>query len=145
MPYMWADTLLVAERAHLARSVIWAAASVLVGTGLLAWLRIGRRQSPLLEHFAIQTAAWGAVELVFAVVAGVSLAPRDVSGATRLDRFLWFNIGLDVGYVLIGITLAVAGWRLARRLGLVGAGIGILVQGSALLLLDLILASRISR
>jgi hypothetical protein len=142
---MWADTLLAAERAHLARLVIWAAASVLVGTALVAWLRIGRRHSVLLHHFAIQTAAWGAVELVLAVIASASLAPRDVGGATRLDRVLWLNIGLDVGCLLIGLTLAVVGWRLARRLGLVGAGIGIVVQGSALLLLNLVLASRISR
>ena len=62
---------------------------------------------------------------------------RDVSSATRLDRFVWFNNGLDVGYVAVGLTLAIVGWQLGRRLGLVGAGVGIVVQGLALLILDL--------
>jgi hypothetical protein len=140
MPFMWADTLLAAERAHLLQLLAWGMASILAGSALVAWLRAGSRRSPLLEHFAIQIAAWGAVDLALA-----SLAPRDVAGATRLDRFLWLNVGLDVGYVLVGVTLLVTGWRLGRRFGLVGAGLGVVVQGTALLLLDLLLASRISR
>jgi hypothetical protein len=57
------------------------------------------------------------------------------------------NVGLDVGYILVGATLAIVGWRLGggRRLGVVGAGTGVVVQGTALILLDLLLASQISR
>lgn len=142
---MWADTLLATERAHVLRLVAWGAASVLVGTALLAWLLAGRRQTALLRHFAIQTAAWGAVDLALAAIAFGSLALRDLAGATRLDRIVWLNIGLDAGYVLVGLTLAITGWRLGRRLGLVGAGIGVIVQGAALALLDLVLAVHISR
>ena len=145
MPFMWADTLLAAERAHLLQLVAWGMASILAGSALLAWLRVGSRRSSLLEHFAIQSAAWGAVDLALAAVARGSLAPRVGAGATRLDRFRWLNVGLDVGYLLVGLTLLVTGWRLGRRLGLVGAGLGVVVQGTALLLLDLLLASRISR
>lgn len=145
MHFMWADTLLTAEQGHLLRLLAWGAMSVLVGSALLAWLRAGRRASPLLEHFAIQTAAWGAVDLAIAAIARRSLVPRDVAAATRLDRVLWLNIGLDVGYALVGITLIIAGWRLGRRLGLVGAGLGVVVQGVALVVLDLLLASQISR
>ena len=54
MPYMWADTLEAAERAHLLRLLVWGGVSVLTCTALLAWLRRGARQSPLLKHFAIQ-------------------------------------------------------------------------------------------
>lgn len=142
---MWADTLLTAEQGHLLRLLAWAAMSVLVGSALLAWLRAGGRKSPLLEHFAIQTVAWGAVDLAISAIARRSLVPRDVAAATRLDRVLWLNIGLDVGYVLVGITLVFAGWQLGRRLGLVGAGLGVIVQGAALAVLDLLLASQISR
>jgi hypothetical protein len=145
MSFTWADTLLASEHAHLVRLLAWGAASVLVGTALLAWLRSRAWRSPLLEHFAIQTAAWGAVALALAALARRSLALRDLSGATRLDRFLWLNVGLDVGYVMVGAALALAGWRLGRRLGLVGAGVGVIVQGSALLVLDLVLAAQISR
>lgn len=145
MPSMWSDTLLTAERAHLLRLLVWGGASVLVGTALLAWLRGTRRRSSLLDHFALQTAGWGAVDVVLAALAFRSLAERDLSGATQLDRFLWLNIGLDAGYVMVGVALAVAGWRLGKRLGLVGAGVGVVVQGCALAVLDLVLASQISR
>jgi hypothetical protein len=142
---MWADTLLTAEGAHLLRLLAWGAASLLVGTSLLAWLRVGNHRSTLLEQFAIQSAAWGAAEIALAAVARASLSVRDLAGATRLDRLLWLNIGLDAGYVLLGLALAIVGWRLARRLGYVGAGIAIVVQGGALILLDLAFAAQISR
>jgi len=142
---MWADSLLAAEQAHLMRLVAWGAASVLAGTAILALLLRRADRSALLRHFAIQTASWGAIDLAIAAVAHRGLAVRDVAAATRLDRFLWLNIGLDVGYVMVGLTLAIAGWRMGRRLGLVGAGIGVVVQGTALALLDLLLAAYISR
>lgn len=142
---MWADTLLSAERAHLVRLLVWAAGSLLAGTALLAWLQIGRRRSALLEQFGLQTAGWGAAELAFAAMAWASLAARDLAGATRLDRLLWLNIGLDGGYVLVGVTLVLTGWLLGRRLGLIGAGLAIVLQGVALALLDLLLAGQISR
>lgn len=141
---MWADTLLVAERAHLLRLGLWGAASLLTGTALAAMTRIGRPQSALLKHFGIQTALWGAVELGVALVLFRSLSLRDLSGATRLDRMLWLSIGLDLGYALVGITLVVIGWRTVRRFGLIGAGIAIVLQGAALALIDLLLAGQIS-
>ncbi|MEP6731419.1 MAG: hypothetical protein ABJE10_12305 [bacterium] len=141
---MWADTLEALERTHLLRLVIWGAASVLAGTGILAWLRVGSRQSPLLQHFGIQSAAWGAAEIALALALWTQVAPRDVVGATRLDRLLWLNIGLDTGYVLVGLALGTIGWKLGRRLGFVGAGIAVVVQGCALALLDLALVAQIS-
>jgi hypothetical protein len=142
---MWADTLLSAERVHLLRLLVWGALSVLAGTALVAWLYARGRPSVLLEHFAVQTLACGAIELGFVATAWRSLALRDLAAATRFDRLLWMNIGLDIGYVLVGVTLVIAGWRPGRRLGLVGAGTGIVVQGTALCLLNLLLASQISR
>jgi hypothetical protein len=145
MQFMWADTLLAAERAHLLRLAIWGGASVLVGGALLGLLRLRRERSSLLEHFAIQTVAWGAVDLALALAGRQRLELRDLAAATRLDRFLWLNIGLDAGYVMVGLTLLVVGWRVARRPGLVGAGLGVIVQGAGLAVLDLVLAAQISR
>ena len=142
---MWADTLLAVERTHLLRLALWAAASLLTGTALVALVHIRRPRSSLLKHFGIQTGLWGAVELSAALLLLHSLALRDLAGATRLDRMLWMNIGLDVGYVLVGITLVVIGWRAVRRLGLVGAGIAIILQGVALAVIDLLFAGQISR
>ena len=142
---MWSDTLLLAERAHLSRILLWGGASVLVGSTLFAFLTLRRLGSPLLLHFAIQTGVWGFIDLVIAVAARRNLVERDISGATRLDRFIWFNNGLDVGYVAVGLTLAIVGWTLGRRLGLVGAGMGVVVQGLALLVLDLRFSADIAR
>ncbi|MFL5520768.1 MAG: DUF6992 family protein [Gemmatimonadales bacterium] len=145
MPFMWADTLLAAEHAHIVRLLLWGGGSAIVGTALLTWLHAGRRRSTLLEHFGLQTAAWGAAEVAFAAIARLAMGPRDLASATRLDRLLWLEVGLDGGYVLLGLTLLVSGWLLGRRLGMVGAGLAIVVQGVALALLHLLLAGQISR
>jgi hypothetical protein len=142
---MWSDTLLLAERAHLLRLVMWGAASVLAGSAIGALLAARRAGSPLLTHFAVQTAAWGAIDLILAGLAWRGLAMRDADGAARLDRLLWLNTGLDVGYVAVGLTLAIAGWSLGRRLGAVGAGLGVVVQGMALLALDVRFISILTR
>lgn len=141
---MWADALLALERTHLLRLTLWGGASVLVGTLLLALLALRKQSSPLLQHFAIQTAAWGAVDLAIAAWARTGLALRDLDGATRLVNILWLNVGLDVGYAGVGLTLALAAWRLGPRWGAVGAGIGVIVQGLALALLDLVLLAEIA-
>jgi hypothetical protein len=145
MGFMWADTLLAAEHAHVLRLMLWGGGSTLVGTALLAWLHMGRRRSPLLEQFGLQTAAWGAAELAFAAIARMGMGPRDLAAATRLDRLLWLELGLDGGYLLVGLTLVASGWALGRRLGMVGAGLAVVVQGAALALLHLLLAGQISR
>jgi hypothetical protein len=68
---------------------------------------------------------------------------RDYAGAQRLLNVLWLNLGLDAGYVAVGATLLLAAWRWGARAGGIGAGIGIVVQGLALLLLDLRLLAAI--
>ena len=133
------------ERAHLLRLLAWGVSSVLVGTLVVAVLRARNRRSPLLESFAWQTAGWGAVCMLAGAAFLATLAPRDLASATRLDRLLWLNIGLDGGYVLVGASLILVGARPRWRLGLVGAGIAVVVQGLALGLLDLLFAARISR
>ena len=145
MQYMWADTLLTLERAHLLRLVMWGGASLLAGSTLMALLRLRGHRSTLLYHFAIQTALWGAIDLVLGLLGLRRLELRDLAGATRLDRFLWLNVGLDAGYVMVGLTILVVGWRTPQRPGLVGAGLAVITQGSALAILDLLLAGQIAR
>lgn len=134
---MWSDTLLAVERAHLLRLLVWAGTSVIVGTAVYAALALRRTGSALLRQFAIQTLAWGLVNMVIAGTRLARLAERDFASATRLDRVVWFSAGLDLGIILVGVMLALTGWLLARRLGVVGAGIGVLVQGAGLLVLDI--------
>jgi hypothetical protein len=141
----WADALLQFERLHLFKLALWAAMSVVAGTGILALLHLRRAESPLLQHFAIQSMAWGTVDLAIVIAAQRGLALRSYAEAVALDRFLWLNVGLDVGYVAVGATLAISGWVMGRRLGLVGAGLGVIVQGVALAILDLQLTAVVLR
>ena len=134
---MWADTLLTLEQGHLLRLAVWAGISILGGTLLLAVITVRKLAAPMLTHFAIQTAAWGAVNALIALWAWRGLTMRDFAGAQRLLNILWLNTGLEVGYAAVGLTLVIVGWRWGRRLGAVGAGIGVVLQGLALALLDL--------
>lgn len=133
---MWADTLMAAERGHLLRLAWWAAGSVLVGAAVLSvsWRRIPR--PALAWHFAVQCVAWGIVDLAIVGWGWGQVVPRDVNGYAALREFLWLNVGLDVGYAGVGTALAVAGYALGRRVGLVGAGLGVIAQGGALAILD---------
>jgi hypothetical protein len=52
---------------------------------------------------------------------------------------------LDVGIIGIGLTLAIVAWVSGKRLGLFGTGLGVVVQGLGLLVLNLTFASVIAR
>lgn len=142
---MWADTLLRAEQQHLLRLLFWAGLSIIAATAVAAMLAVRRIRSPFLVQFAGQMAVWGLVIGAIAAIEWKTARLRDVSGAARLERMLWMNIGLDAGYIAVGVALACSAWYLARRLAGVGAGIGVIVQGLALLLIDLQFAAVISR
>ena len=89
-------------------------------------------RSPIVFHFAVQSIAWGAAILAVGASGLHSLELRDLASATRLDRFLWLNLGLEIGYVAVGMASAASAWLLGRRYGGVGAGVAIVVQGLAL-------------
>ncbi len=88
---------------------------------------------------------WGIVIGAIAAVEWHGLHLRDLSGAARLERLVWMNVGLDVGFVGMGAVLGLSGRLLARNLGAIGAGCAIVVQGLALLLIDLQLVAVVSR
>ena len=142
---MWSDTLLAAERLHLIRVAVWAAASAMIGTTIVTAIALRRLKAPIVTWFAIQTLAWGSIELVATAVRWFSMGMRDVSAATRLDRLTWFTAGLDVGLIGVGFVTAVIAWSASRRLGTFGAGLGVMVQGLGLLVLDLTFAANLSR
>ena len=142
---MWSDTLLAAERSHLIRVVLWAVASATLGTGLLAFITLRLIAAPIVHWFAVQTFTWGIVELIVVATSWQFLTMRDVSAATRLDRLTWLHVGLDVGIIGVGITLAMVAWIHGKRLGLIGTGLGVVVQGLGLLVLNLTFASVVAR
>jgi hypothetical protein len=142
--FVFADTFLALERAHLLRLAAWGAVCLLLGTALAATVLARRVDSPLLKHFAIQTAAWGAVDLGVAAWGWRGLRLRDHVAAASLERLVWLNLGLDAGYVAVGVVLALTGWLVGRRLAPVGAGLGVVMQGVALLALHGSFAARIT-
>jgi hypothetical protein len=141
----FADQLLGLERLFYTKLALWAGLSLVTGSLAFAVIQAKRLASPLLEQFAIQSMLWGVVELGVAVWGRRGVAMRDLAGAVGLDRGIWFGIGLAVGAVLLGVALSITGWRLGRRLGLVGAGVAIVVQGLVLALLHLQLSASILR
>lgn len=142
---MWSDTLLAAERSHLIRIAIWAFTSAVLGTAFVTVIAVRRVNAPILSWFAIQTLVWGSLELVITAARWSTLSMRDVSGATRLDRLTWFGIGVDVGIVGAGLTAALLAWRFTRNFRAFGGGLGVVVQGLGLLVLDLTFASILAR
>ena len=138
----FADTIMALEQAHLNRLAGWGLASGIAGVLLLLLVWRKRTTMPMPFHFALQTSLWGCIELVLAAGGFRALALRDHAGAVSLDRMLWLNTGLAAGYAMVGITLVLAGWLMGGRLGVIGAGIGVMVQGAALALLHLMLASQ---
>lgn len=142
---MWSDTLLAAERSHLIRIAIWAFTSAVLGTAFVTIIAVRRVNAPIVSWFAIQTLAWGSLELIVAAARWSALSMRDVSAATRLDRLTWFGIGIDVGIVGAGMTAVLLAWKFTRNLRAFGGGLGVVVQGLGLLVLDLTFASILAR
>lgn len=145
MRRVWADIILSAERQHLLRLLVWSGLSIILGTSVVVVVAARRVRSPLLAHFAMQTIAWGVLIALMSSVAWRGLHLRDVGGAARLERLLWMRIGLDIGCIGVGTTLGLTSRLTTRRMQLTGAGIGVIVQGVALLLLDLQFAGLVSR
>jgi hypothetical protein len=142
---VWADTLLRAEQQHLLRLFLFAGTSIIAGTAIGVLLVIRRARSRLLQHFAIQMSAWGAAVAIFAWASWAGLQLRDVAGAARLERFVWMSAGFDLGVVVTGATLAIAGYVMAKSAATLGAGTAVVIQGLSLFLLDLHFAALISR
>lgn len=142
---MWADTFLQAEQQHLLRLLLWSGLSIVAATAVAVLLVARNVRSALLKHFAVQTGVWGVAIGLIATVEWRSLHLRDLSGMTRVERVLWLSLGLDIGFVAIGIAVALTAWLLARRMAFIGAGTAIIVQGMALLVIDLQFAALVSR
>lgn len=142
---MLAETLLHAELVHLLRVMLWGAASVIAGTGVFVLLLLRRADSSLLRAFGASCLALGGLELLGAGIGYHGVALRDYYAAVRLDRRVWFELGFAAAAALAGAALAVQGWRVGRRFGVVGASVAVALHALAILVLDLQLASIISR
>src|SRR5262245_31347999 len=116
-----------------------------MATGSLVLTKGRRGQSALLTGFGTQLALWAVVIAAVGAIELQRLTMRDLSSATRLERITWARAGLDVGIIGIGLVLGGASHVLPRSQRGLGAGIAIVAQGLALLVIDLRLIAVISR
>lgn len=137
-----AEAMVAAQRAHLWRVAGWGTANLLAGLGLVVAMDGGSQ--PGWRGFGIQAAAWGAINLAivgWAFGSGIDAPAGDLAGALAAEdaygNILLVNLGLNVGYILVGGTLALAsGQGLAHGRAVRGHGLGVVVQGLGLLVLD---------
>jgi len=141
----------VAEEDHLKRLGLWAGANVVAGAGLLLLARPETSPLPapptMLEGFAVQSLAWGAINGTIVALGLLLPAPlpetRDEALAAEDDlaKVLWVNVGLDAGYAMAGGTMIAAGaFGAAPDEQWQSHGVGIIMQGVGLGFLDVIAA-----
>jgi len=118
---------------HLIRLGIWALFSIVFGVVIL----LAKRQNLAAQHFSVQFIVWGLIDGIIVLFGLRDNSRPDLVAAIKLREFLWLNEGLDVGYVAVGITLIIVGrWSKVNSASLIGAGLGVMIQGFLLLLLD---------
>lgn len=117
-------------KAHLRRLLVWAGVSLGAGGAILAlvpgafWQGVGG-----------MTVGWAAIN---AVIGLASLKGKPPKSESQFREFLWLNQGLNLGYVGVGVTLALS----HPGLGPQGFGWAVVVQGLGLFALDGILLRR---
>jgi len=136
---------LALEQLFATKLLVWGALCVIAGSAILALRGLRNTGSVLVGAFATQLAVLGAIEIVVALFVRSQSGLRDLSLAVSLDRTAWFAIGLETGFVASGVLVTILGWRLGRRLALVGTGIALSLHAAALTLLTLQLAASIVR
>jgi hypothetical protein len=141
--------LQVAERDHLWRVAAWGGANALGGLAL-AWAS-SRSNQATRWHFGAMSAGWGVVNV--GIAAGGLLAsgapPTEPGAVLAAERqfhdILLLNLGLNVGYSVVGATMLGASYYGIDNVGRWrGFGTSLILQGVGLLVLDGIafLASR---
>jgi hypothetical protein len=85
----------------------------------------------LLQGIGLQALLWGIIDILIAVV---GIFRQQDQSADKAARFLRINVFLDIGYMLVGVLLIVFLWLDSFFLG---NGIGIIIQGAFLFILDL--------
>lgn len=109
---------------HLIRLAGW---SLLMVLAPLLWVRSRQDQR---RGFALGSIGWSAINLL--IVAGSALN-RSEPVLAPLREFLALNLGLNAGYIGVGITLAALSGNAPFRKGI---GQAVVIHGLALLILD---------
>lgn len=97
---------------------------------------LGFLSGPFAKGFATMTAGWAVVNLVIGLASSRSSRPQELR---KLREFVMLNLGLNVAYVGVGATLALATTDPGAR----GTGAAVVVQGVALFVFDFVLLRRL--
>jgi hypothetical protein len=143
----FSENLYDAQLTHLVRVAAWGSANVVGGAALMggsaAVTAAGIESAPELFGFGAQASAWGAINLAIVGVGYFFLdgVTTDLNEALEAEdgwrTTLLVNEVLNVGYVIAGLGMVALGMLpipLAAQLR--GHGMGIVMQGAGLLLLD---------
>lgn len=110
-------------RRHLARLAICSGASL--GFGVEALLNMRGEWN---HGFGTLTTGWAVVNLVIVAISRFGKPPEDLR---KFREFLMLNMGLNLGYIGVGVAMAVWGTPWVW-----GAGVAVALQGAILLVLD---------
>ncbi|CAN5418450.1 hypothetical protein BH11ARM1_BH11ARM1_09600 [soil metagenome] len=114
--------------AHLLRLGVWSAVCLVVGIVGISTVKDANWRA-----FFMMTAGWAAVNGIIALASRTGAPPKAIA---PFREFLWLNMGLNVAYIAVGITMALlAGDRGQVRF----TGGAVAIQGLGLLVLDGIL------
>ena len=131
-----------AKQTHLWRIGAWGSANLLGGAALM-W-RSDRVRGSTSWHFGAMSAGWGLINGMIASI-GLARAPAPITARPHVARarerrfhdLLLLNLGLNVGYAAVGLTMlgaARSGVSHADRWR--GFGGALILQGMGLLILD---------
>ena len=121
------------------RLLRWGVVSIIVG------LLLQRHRHPLWRGIGAQSAGWGLIDALIALVGGISTQNKIASlpnpgnehtqhkEKSNLKMILWLNAGLDVLYVIGGAWVARSDKGDGVRRG---HGLGIMLQGGFLFVFD---------
>lgn len=139
---MWSDSLLALERLHFQRLAVWGLMALAAGATISLLLMRRYVGALLARHFATQTAAIGGLVAAWAGSGLAGLALRDHAAAVRLHSAVMLVSLIAAGIAVLGVVLAILGWRRGRP-GLAGGGLALLLHGTVLFVLHRAFAARI--
>jgi hypothetical protein len=84
----------------------------------------------LIQGIGLQAILWGIID---GIIAGFALLNQKDDSAEKFARILKINVGLDVVYQIVGVLLILFA---GADLYMTGNGIGVIIQGAFLFILD---------
>lgn len=108
--------------AHMDRLIVAAVVSILVGAAFVS------RPTDVQRTFGWVTIGWAIVNLTIAIFGRMD---RSEPNLAQSREFLAFNLGLNLAYIAVAVTLIALGKPAVK-----GAGVAVAVQGLILLGLD---------